>query len=77
MTINKKDESVLIPSPGDLTPDVRKKPESVEAPDVKIDEAAQKLIGHQLRTIYGQIVSEPIPDQLLKLLHELECKETK
>ena len=42
---------------------------------VKIDEAAQALIGHHLRTLYGEIVREPIPDQLLKLLHDLDNKE--
>lgn len=45
------------------------------AVDFKIDDAAQALIGHHLRTLYSEIVREPVPDQLLQLLHDLERKE--
>ena len=41
----------------------------------ELDTAAQALIGHQLRTLYSEIVREPVPDQLLKLLQDLERKE--
>ncbi len=41
----------------------------------ELNSAAQALIGHQLRTLYGEIVREPVPDQLLKLLQDLERKE--
>ena len=56
--------------------DLQLAPDQSSAPiDFKIDEAAQALIGHHLRTLYGEIVREPIPDQLLKLLHDLDNKE--
>ena len=41
----------------------------------ELDTVAQALIGHQLRTLYSEIVREPVPDQLLKLLQDLERKE--
>jgi Anti-sigma factor NepR len=42
---------------------------------VKLDTSAQALIGQQLRAVYGEIVKEPIPDHLLKLLEDLERKD--
>ncbi len=42
---------------------------------VKLDDAAQALIGHHLRALYGEIVREPVPDHLIKLLQDLERKE--
>lgn len=42
---------------------------------VKLDDTAQALIGHHLRALYGQIVREPVPDHLIKLLQDLERKE--
>lgn len=47
------------------------------APDdtaVKLDPSAQALIGQQLRAVYGEILSQPVPDHLLELLEELERK---
>jgi Anti-sigma factor NepR len=41
----------------------------------KLDDSAQVLIGQHLKTVYGEIVEQPIPDQFLKLLEELERKE--
>ena len=43
--------------------------------EVKLDESAQTLIGHHLKTVYREIVDQPIPDQFLKLLEDLERKE--
>jgi Anti-sigma factor NepR len=43
--------------------------------EIKLDEAAQALIGHHLKAMYGAVVQESIPDHLLKLLDELERKE--
>ena len=57
---------------GDNAESVEHRSSSVE---VKLDSAAQALIGHQLRTLYGEIVREPVPSQLLKLLQDLERKE--
>lgn len=43
--------------------------------EVKLDESAQALIGHHLQAVYREIVEQPIPDQFLKLLEDLERKE--
>ena len=40
--------------------------------EIKLDEAAQAAIGRQLRAVYSEIVQQPVPDQLLQLLEELE-----
>ena len=42
---------------------------------VKLDESAQAMIGQRLKAVYSAIVREPVPDQFLKLLEELERKE--
>lgn len=41
----------------------------------KLDDSAQQMIGQQLKAVYSEIVRQPIPDQFLKLLDELERKE--
>ena len=43
--------------------------------ELKLDDAAQVLIGLQLKAVYGEIVQQAIPEQFLKLLDELEQKE--
>lgn len=43
--------------------------------DLKLDGSAQLLIGQHLKAVYGAIVRQPIPDQFLQLLDELERKE--
>lgn len=42
---------------------------------VKLEDTAQALIGQHLRALYGEIVREPVPDHLIKLLQDLERKE--
>lgn len=44
-------------------------------PEVRLDEAAQALIGQHLKAVYSEIVQQPVPDEFLKLLEELERKE--
>lgn len=44
---------------------------------VKIDSAAQALIGQQLKAMYSDLVRQEIPDDLIRLLDELEAKEGK
>ena len=36
----------------------------------------QAHIGRQLRAVYDEVASEEVPDRFLKLLEELERKET-
>ena len=43
--------------------------------EIRLDDAAQAAIGRQLRTVYSEIVQQPVPDQFLQLLDELERKE--
>jgi hypothetical protein len=50
-------------------------PKAGSAAAVKLDTSAQALIGQQLRAVYGEIVNQPIPDHLLKLLEDLERKD--
>lgn len=56
---------------------VNENEKEADAADVKLDVAAQALIGHHLRALYGEIVKEPVPDRFLKLLQDLESKEQK
>ena len=51
------------------------RPDPLNETDVKLDETAQALIGHHLKSLYSKIVKQPIPDQFLVLLDELERKE--
>ncbi len=38
----------------------------------RLSPEVQALLGHKLRTLYGQLVEEPIPQSLLDLLKRLE-----
>lgn len=40
-----------------------------------LDRGLQDHIGHKLRTIYDEVVKEPVPDQFLDLLNKLEKSE--
>lgn len=51
------------------------RPEGAGEGEVKLDDAAQALIGQHLKAIYGEIVQQPVPDRFLELLEELERKE--
>lgn len=43
----------------------------------RLDDASQTAIGRQLRAVYSEIVQQPVPDNFLRLLEELERKETR
>jgi Anti-sigma factor NepR len=43
--------------------------------EVELTEGAQRLIGLHLKQLYQQIVAEPVPDEFLRLLDELEQRE--
>ena len=45
----------------------------LEAP--KLEPAAQTVLGRELRHMYHQIVSEPVPDRFVHLLDQLEQAE--
>lgn len=40
--------------------------------DAELDPRVQGEIGRQLRAVYDDIISEPIPDRFLELLQQLE-----
>lgn len=42
-----------------------------------VDRGLQAQLGQQLRALFDDIASEPVPDRLLKLLDELAGKEKK
>jgi Anti-sigma factor NepR len=78
MTPAEKDHSPMSspqPDPvrggGEESPDLA----TSDSSQSELDSAAQALIGHHLRTLYGEIVREPIPEQFLKLLQDLERRE--
>ena len=60
-------------APGGTVP-VGKAP--VPAPGVTLEVDLQAQIGRQLRAVYEEVVNEAVPDRFLKLLEELERKET-
>ena len=39
--------------------------------------AMHEHIGRQLKTMFDEVVTQPVPDKLLKLLEELERKQAK
>lgn len=80
MPSGEKDHSPVPPSQseavgGDNTVKAVKIDDDTEKPQTELDSAAQALIGHHLRTLYSEIVREPVPDQFLKLLQDLERRE--
>jgi hypothetical protein len=42
---------------------------------IRLDAAAQGLIGSQLKEMYAKLCGEPVPPHLLDLLRKLERKE--
>jgi hypothetical protein len=48
---------------------------SSHAPIIAIAPEAQDRIGHQLRSVYNEVLAEPVPDRFLQLLAALERKE--
>jgi len=40
--------------------------------DGELDPRIQCEIGRQLRAVYDDVISEPVPDRFLELLHQLE-----
>jgi hypothetical protein len=43
-------------------------------PDVTLGADSRAHIGHQLRTVYVEVVNEPVPDRFVRLLEDLERK---
>jgi hypothetical protein len=45
-------------------------------PDAMLEAELQAQIGRQLRAVYDEVVNEAVPDRFLRLLEELERKQT-
>jgi hypothetical protein len=50
---------------------------SIESDDAAEAQARQRAIGKELRRWYDNIVKEDVPDELLKLLRELDARKDK
>lgn len=52
-------------------------PSEPEARDAitRLPGIATQLIGERMRTMYASMVREPVPDDLLNLIRQLEAKE--
>jgi hypothetical protein len=46
-----------------------------KTPRGMLDRSLQAQLGRQLRSIFSDIASEPVPERFIKLLEELEAKE--
>jgi hypothetical protein len=47
----------------------------LKVPRGMLDRTLQAQLGRQLRSIYADIASEPVPERFIKLLEELEAEE--
>ena len=45
------------------------------AVDGALEPELQAHIGRQLRAMYNEVINEPVPDRLLRLLQDLERKQ--
>lgn len=73
-----RDDDLAKLVPGDSVPLKNKTTEphvEMLTAGVALDSRAQALIGQRLKAMYHQIVEQPVPDHLLKLLEDLEKAE--
>jgi hypothetical protein len=75
MHANDKGDGTGAQLPRDPGEDTNSNGERMGDPVITLDESAQQMIGQQLKAVYDEIVQQPVPDQFLKLLDELERKE--
>lgn len=52
----------------------RARGEGAEGP--RLEPVAQNALGRELKAMYDQIVSEPVPERFVRLLDQLEHAET-
>ena len=58
-----------------FSPDASARPLPLPAEDDRmVDRRTQAAIGQQLRSLYNDIATAPVPDKLLSLLDDLESK---
>jgi len=56
------------------TPEPAEEPETRDAV-TRLPGIATQLIGERMRSMYASMVREPVPDELLNLIRQLEAKE--
>ncbi|HVX34830.1 MAG TPA: NepR family anti-sigma factor [Hyphomicrobium sp.] len=56
-------------------PEVQPEPEETQESVTRLPGIATQLIGERMRTMYASMVREPVPEELLKLIRQLESKE--
>ncbi|AGK57615.1 hypothetical protein HYPDE_29703 [Hyphomicrobium denitrificans 1NES1] len=56
-------------------PEAQPQPEAPQKGVTRLPGIAAQLIGERMRTMYASMVREPVPDELLKLVRQLESKE--
>lgn len=49
---------------------------TIEPEDAADAQSRQRLIGHELRRWFDNIVKEPVPDELLALLREIDRRKS-
>ena len=78
--MSKKDDSlgrVPAPSAEDGNPKAATHGETPAEGDANADpDLDLGVLGSQLRELYKELLDQPIPDQFVKLLDELDCKES-
>ena len=58
-----------------LESEVQAEPEAAQETVTHLPGIATQLIGERMRSMYASMVREPVPDELLKLIRQLEAKE--
>ena len=72
-----RDHSSLKNIPGQAEPEKAVlKSDSIEPEEAADAQSRQRLIGKELRRWYDNIVKEPVPDELLDLLQQIDGKRS-
>ena len=51
--------------------------EKPESRKLRVTRARQRAIGRELRRLYDEVVSEPLPDEFLEILRKIDQNEEK
>lgn len=77
MKSNDKDnpQKLSLASGGEGDSSMKPETPQMNAAEGGLDTHTQVMIGQRLKAVYGEIVRQPVPDDLLRLLDELAAKE--
>jgi hypothetical protein len=56
-------------------PEAQPEPEAAQESVTRLPGIATQLIGERMRSMYASMIREPVPEDLLKLIRQLESKE--